>query len=310
MAVYLVTGAAGFIGSNLVEALLDKGESVISLDNFSNGRRSNLDFVKAHPNASNHTFIEGDIRSLDTCQAACQGVDYILHQAALGSVPRSIEEPILYHENNTTGTVNIFKSAQDNGVKRVVYASSSSVYGDTPTLPKVETMPPTPKSPYAVSKLNTEFYGAVFTETYGLETVGLRYFNVFGPKQDPSSQYAAAVPKFITAALHNEPITIYSDGKQTRDFTFIQNVIDANLNACSAAPDACGKTYNIGCGSRISINNLVHDICTLTKSQSKIEYQPKRLGDVRDSLADIGLARQYLKLDTFIALKEIGRAHV
>ena len=301
---YLITGAAGFIGSNLVEELINNNHTVIGLDNLSTGQRQNIDSIKNHEKKENFTFIEGDIRDLSVCQNACKEVDYVLHQAALGSVPRSMEFPLLYEENNTKGTLNMMVAARDNKVKRFIFASSSSVYGDTPTLPKIESMPVTPLSPYAATKVAKEIYGAIFFKAYGLETIGLRYFNVFGPKQDPNSQYAAAIPKFITSALNNTPITIFGDGEQTRDFTFIKNVIDANLNACQAPQSACGKSYNIGCGERITINDLIKHITKITNSTSKPKHDPPRKGDVRDSLASTTLAKENLGITESIKLEE------
>lgn len=304
MSHYLVTGAAGFIGSNLVDHLLSEGETVTALDNLSTGLASNIAFLKKHPNAHLLTFIEGDITDLKTCMTACEGKDFVLHQAALGSVPRSLKEPHLYNENNIVGTFNMMSAARDAGVKRFVYASSSSVYGDTPTLPKVETMVPRPKSPYAISKITNEYYGKVFTQEYGLPTIGLRYFNVFGPRQSPTSDYAAAIPKFVTAYLNNQSPTIYGDGEQTRDFTFIKNVIKANLNACQAEEDAFGLAYNIGCGSRISINDLVFAIKDIIGSDKDPIYEPSRAGDVRDSLSDVRLSEKHLNLTETISLKD------
>jgi UDP-N-acetylglucosamine 4-epimerase len=302
MSVFLVTGVSGFIGSNLSFFLLKEGHRVIGLDNFSTGFRDNLSESLSHPN---FTLIDGDIRDLDTCKKACEGVDFVLHQAALGSVPRSLSEPILYHENNTGGTLNMMVAARDAGtVKRFVYASSSSVYGDTPVLPKVETMTPNPKSPYAISKLSTEHYGSVFFNAYGLQTIGLRYFNVFGPRQNPNSQYAAVIPKFITAGLRGIAPTIHGDGEQTRDFTYIDNVIQANLKSCYADASACGKAYNVGCGDRISLNLLAQEIAKLTGNTCAAVYTPPRVGDVKDSLADIHLAQQHLGVSEFISLQE------
>ncbi|MSR88607.1 MAG: SDR family oxidoreductase [Candidatus Margulisbacteria bacterium] len=298
MSTYLITGVAGFIGSHLVNRLVTMGHEVVGLDNFSSGFRENL---ISHPL---FRFIEGDIRDLETCQAVCKGVDFILHQAALGSVPRSIEEPLLYHHNNVTGTLNLLLAARDAGVKRFVLASSSSVYGDTPILPKIETMPLQPKSPYAISKLACEHYGKLFNDIYELPTIGLRYFNVFGPRQNPDSQYAAVIPKFLKAFLSNESPTIFGDGEQTRDFTFIDNVIDANLKACVAPLSSCGASYNIGCGDRISLNQLVIEIQTLTGSTAKPIYADTRLGDVRDSLASIQLATECLNLAPQISLRD------
>lgn len=298
MSTYLVTGAAGFIGSNLVNHLLGLGHKVIGFDNLSSGFTDNL---VPHPLFS---FIEGDIRDAEACTLICKGIDFVLHQAALGSVPRSIEEPLLYHHNNVTGTLNLLLAARDARVQRFVFASSSSVYGDTPTLPKIETMPLQPKSPYAVSKLACEHYGKLFNDIYGLPTVGLRYFNVFGPRQNPNSQYAAVIPKFMTAYLANESPTIFGDGEQTRDFTFIDNVIDANLKACVAPLTSCGASYNIGCGDRISLNQLAKEIKTLTVSTAEPVYDAPRQGDVRDSLASIQLSMENLNLAPQISLRD------
>lgn len=301
---FLVTGAAGFIGSNLVQYLLDHNHNVIAFDNLSTGKKNNLDFTKTHPNKRNFKFIKGDIQNYRSCELACEGVDFILHQAALGSVPKSIEHPLLYNENNIGGTLNIFESAKKNNVKCVVYASSSSVYGDTPTLPKIESMTPAPKSPYAVSKLTTEIYGKLYWTLYQLPTIGLRYFNVFGPKQNPNSQYAAVIPKFITSFLNNESPIIYGDGKQTRDFTYIDNVIHANIQACMASKSAFGDAFNIGCGDRISINELATIIKAETNSSANPHYKASRAGDVKDSLASIEKAQQHLNLPPFIGLNE------
>jgi UDP-N-acetylglucosamine 4-epimerase len=291
----LVTGAAGFIGSSLVNHLLSTHHTVVALDNLSTGFETNLSFLKQHPNAKNLQIITGDIQNLDTCQTACHNISYVLHQAALGSVPRSIEDPGLYNDNNITGTHNMLIAARDNGVKRFIYASSSSVYGDTPTLPKVETMAPHPKSPYAVSKLTNEYHAKLFWDLYQLPTIGLRYFNVFGPRQNPNSQYAAAVPKFITAYLENTAPTIYGNGEQTRDFTYIDNVIHANLTACETTTEnAYGQAYNIGCGNRISINDLIKAIKTNVNSTIDPIYDSPRAGDVKDSLADITKSQSLL----------------
>jgi UDP-N-acetylglucosamine 4-epimerase len=299
MSKYLITGAAGFIGSNLTEHLLNEGHTVIGLDNLSHGSKDNLKEALQNPN---FTFIKGDITNSETCEEACKNCDYVLHQAALGSVPRSIELPHLYNSNNINGTFNMMMAAKNAGVKRFVYASSSSVYGDTPTLPKVESMIPRPKSPYAISKISNEYYGKVFSEVYGLPTIGLRYFNVFGPKQSPNSQYAAVIPKFITALLNNEAPTINGDGEQTRDFTFISNVIQANLNACHAKEPAFGKAFNIGCGSRISLNMLIESMKTTLASTVTPIYGPPRAGDVKDSLADINEAKTHLNFKDLVNL--------
>jgi nucleoside-diphosphate-sugar epimerase len=285
---YLITGGAGFIGSNLVEALLARGESVRVLDNFVTGRRENL-----APFAGKFELLEGDIADPATCRAAVRGVRFVLHQAALPSVARSIEDPLATHRTNVDGTVQLFLAARDAGVQRVVYASSSSVYGDTPTLPKHEAMQPNPISPYAVSKLVTEHYASVFGRIYGLETVGLRYFNVFGPRQDPNSHYAAVIPKFIQALLRGESPTIYGDGTQSRDFCFIANVVSANLLACTA-PGAAGVVANVACGSRIDLNELVARLQKLLGVSIPATYAPARTGDVKHSLADISRAESAL----------------
>jgi len=285
MSSYLVTGGAGFIGSHIVDALLARGDRVRVLDNFSTGRRENLAHV-----AGDIELIEGDLRDRDAVCRAVRGMEYVLHQAALPSVPRSIKDPLSTHEVNVTGTVNILTAAREAGVRRVVYASSSSVYGDTPELPKREDMPPRPRSPYAVSKLAGEQYCRAFWYSYGLETVCLRYFNIFGPRQDPSSAYAAAIPRFVTALLNGGDIRIFGDGLQTRDFTFVANAVSANLLA-AATPSAAGTICNIACGERTSLLALVDVLQGLTATTASIIHEPPRPGDVRDSLADISLAR-------------------
>ncbi|RMG87372.1 MAG: SDR family oxidoreductase, partial [Candidatus Dadabacteria bacterium] len=257
MATFLVTGVAGFIGSNLAEALLARGHRVRGLDNFLTGKPENLEGLDGLE------FLEGDVRDPGACREACEGVDYVLHEAALGSVPRSIEDPALSNECNVTGTLNLLVAARDAGVKRLVFAASSSAYGDTPTLPKVEDMRPQPLSPYALTKLAGEEYCRLFFELYGLETVSLRYFNVFGKRQDPFSTYAAVIPKFVSALLRGEPPEIYGDGEQTRDFTYIADVVQANLRACEAPREACGQVYNVAYGERISLNALYREIAGL-----------------------------------------------
>lgn len=288
MARYLVTGAGGFVGSNLVQALLKAGDTPRGLDNFITGKRENVAALGAFD------FIEGDVRDLETCRRACEGVDYVLHEAALGSVPRSVDDPILSNDCNVNGTLNMLVAARDAGVRRFVYAASSSAYGDTPTLPKVETMPPRPLSPYALTKFAGERYCQIFHKIYGLETVCLRYFNVFGARQDPDSVYAAVIPKFVSALLSGESPTIFGDGGQTRDFTYVADVVQANLKACAAPPRACGNVFNVACGEQTSLNELFERISQLLGSTAEPVYKDSRVGDVRDSLADISKARDLL----------------
>ncbi len=288
MARYLVTGAAGFIGSNIVEELVGRGEQVVALDNLSTGRLGNLE-----PMLANIAFIQGDIGDESALKRAIEGADYVLHQAALPSVPRSVQDPLASHEANATGTLKLLITARDAGVKRVVYASSSSVYGDSPTLPKQEDMPTRPLSPYAVNKLAGEEYCKVFTRVYGLPTVALRYFNVFGPRQDPTSQYAAVIPAFISAMREGRRPVIYGDGLQTRDFTFVSNVVHANLLACESE-GAVGRAVNIACGESISLLDLVAQINGLLGAQIEAFFEPPRIGDVKHSLADISQARALL----------------
>jgi UDP-N-acetylglucosamine/UDP-N-acetylgalactosamine 4-epimerase len=297
---YYLTGVSGFIASNIASYIQGCKDEIVGLDNFSTGFKSNLALL----GNDNFKFMEGDIRSLETCRKACEGADYVIHQAALGSVPRSLEQPLLYNENNITGTLNMLIAAKEAGVKSFVFASSSSVYGDTEVLPKVETMIPNPKSPYALGKITGEYYCRIFTEEYGLPTVILRYFNVFGPRQDPKSQYSAVIPKFITSFLKNESPVIYGDGEQTRDFTYVENVVKANLLACDAPKEVWGKPINIGCGSRVSINMLAKIIKDLTKSSAEIRYEDPRPGDVKDSLADITIAKEKLGLTDYISLEQ------
>jgi UDP-N-acetylglucosamine/UDP-N-acetylgalactosamine 4-epimerase len=292
MTSFLVTGAAGFIGSNLVEALIARGHRVVGLDNFITGRRENL-----APFADRMTLIEGDVRDPATCRRACGGADFVLHEAALGSVPRSVDDPAATNDHNVTGTLNMLVAARDARVRRFVYAASSSAYGDTAVLPKVETMPSAPLSPYAVSKHVGELYCAVFHAIYGLPTVSLRYFNVFGPRQDPNGAYAAVIPRFAAAILGGERPMIYGDGEQTRDFCFVDNVVQANLLACEAPPEALGQVFNIGAAGRISLNALTRRMLELLGSDLDPEHGPARPGDVRDSQADIGKARRLLGYD-------------
>jgi UDP-glucose 4-epimerase len=283
----LVTGGAGFIGSHLAGRLLQEGHEVRILDSFATGRRSNLEHLEGVE------VIEGDIRSYERALTAVRGCDYVLHQAALPSVPRSIQDPLTSAAVNTTGTLNVLLAARDAGVRRVVYASSSSVYGASTVLPKHEKLMPEPISPYAVSKLAAESYCRAFSAVYDVECVALRYFNVFGPRQDPQSQYAAVIPRFITAALEGRAPTVFGDGEQSRDFTFIENVVSANLLALTA-PDAVGEVFNIACGERYTLNTLLSVIGEAVGSPIAPDYLHDRPGDVRHSQADIDKARRLL----------------
>ena len=288
MAHYLVTGGAGFIGSNIVEELLRRGERVRVLDDFSTGRRENI-----APFLGQIELIEGDLRDLDVVRRAVAGVDVVLHQGALPSVQRSIDDPLTTHAINATGTLHVLLAARDAGVKRVVYASSSSVYGDSPTLPKREDMLPMPKSPYAITKIAGEYYCRVFWQVYGLETVALRYFNVFGPRQDPTSHYAAVVPRFVTALLRGEPPTVYGDGLQSRDFTYVANVVQANLLAATV-PRVTGETFNVACGERYTLLDLLAALNDILGTQIASVHDPARAGDVRHSQADIAAIQEKL----------------
>ena len=300
---WLVTGAAGFIGSNLAEALLNLGQRVVGLDNFATGYQHNIDAVRdavGAEAASRFRFIEGDIRDLATCRAACEDVDFVLHQAALGSVPRSIKTPLDTHAVNVDGFVNMLLAARDAGVQRFVYASSSSVYGDHPGLPKVEEEIGTPLSPYAVSKRVDELYARTFQDHYGLETIGLRYFNVFGRRQDPNGAYAAVIPKWIGQLLDGDRPAIFGDGETSRDFCYIANVVQANLRAAVAPAEATNAVYNIAYGDRTTLNELYAAIVgTLEAQRPELDlpdpnYGDFRPGDVRHSLADITAARTRL----------------
>ena len=292
MATYLVTGGAGFIGSNIVRELLSRGETVRVFDNISTGRRENLADVLADID-----LVEGDVRHLDLCRRVAQGADVVLHQGAVPSVQRSVEDPITCNEVNVNGTLNMLVAARDAGARRFVFASSSSIYGDSPTLPKHEEMPPQPKSPYAVSKLAAEKYCQAFTEVYGLETVSLRYFNVFGPRQDPTSHYSAVIPLFIKALLAGQPPTIYGDGLQSRDFTFVQNVVNANLLAATTS-NVAGQVFNMACGERYSLLDLMDALNEILDLNIEPVFAPARTGDVKHSLADISAARERLGYDT------------
>lgn len=293
---FVVTGGAGFIGSHLVRALVDAHHDVVIIDDFSTGHRENIAEMLADV-----TLVEGSVSDLAACVRACAGATYVLHQAALPSVPRSVKDPVRSHEVNATGTLNVLIAARDAGVRRVVYAGSSSVYGNTPTLPKHEDMPPRPMSPYAVSKLAGEGYCRAFHATYGLETVVLRYFNVFGPRQDPRSQYSGVIARFIDAALGDQVPTVYGDGEQTRDFTYVENVVRANLLACEAAA-AAGGVFNIGCGTRVSVNELWTRVSRIMGRAAQPNYDVQRASDVRDSQADITRAKSVLGYEPVITL--------
>lgn len=290
-AVFLVTGGAGFIGSNLCETLLIKGYKVRCLDDLSNGKQENVDLFI---NNLNYTFIKGDIRNLDTCTKACEGVNYVLHQAAWGSVPRSIEMPLLYEEINIKGTLNMMEAARQNGVKKFVYASSSSVYGDEPNLPKQEGREGNLLSPYSLTKRVDEEYGKLYSKLYGLDTYGLRYFNVFGKRQNPNGAYAAVIPKFIKLLLADEQPTINGDGKQSRDFTYIENVVEANLKACKASQEAAGQAYNIAYGGREYLIDIYNGLCKALGRDIKPIFGPERKGDIKHSNADISKAKELL----------------
>lgn len=291
---FLVTGGAGFIGSNLCEAILNMGHRVRCLDDLSTGKRGNVEMFLDHPN---YTFIKGDIKDLDTCMKATEGVDYVLHQAAWGSVPRSIELPMFYAHNNIMGTMNMLEAALKNGVKRFVYASSSSVYGDEPVLPKQEGREGNLLSPYAVGKRVNEECAKQYTMHFGLETVGLRYFNVFGRRQDPDGAYAAVIPKFIKQLLSGETPTINGDGKQSRDFTYIENVIEANLKACLAPKEATGEAYNIAYGGRDYLIDIYYALTAALGMNLEPNFGPERAGDIKHSNADISKARRLLGYD-------------
>jgi nucleoside-diphosphate-sugar epimerase len=284
---YLVTGGAGFIGSHLVEELVRRGHRVRVADSLITGKRENL----AHVPAAD--FIEGDLADLDVARRAVAGVDYVLHQAAIPSVPRSVEDPVTSNRANIDASINVLVAARDAGVRRLVYAGSSSAYGNAPTLPKVETMPTAPLSPYALQKLVAEQYCQMFTTLYGFETVTIRYFNVFGPRQDPSSAYSGVISLFISSLCDGRAATIHGDGEQTRDFTYVANVVDGVLRACDA-PEANGQVINVATGGRISLNELFETIRTLVGATVRPVYGPPRAGDVRDSQADISKAERLL----------------
>lgn len=289
--VFLVTGGAGFIGSNLCETILEMGYKVKCLDNLSTGKQENIDLFINHPN---YTFIQGDITDLDTCLKACKNVDYVLHQAAWGSVPRSIEMPLFYEKVNINGTLNMMEAARQSTVKKFVYASSSSVYGDHPVLPKVEGQEGNLLSPYALTKRVDEEYGKLYKKLYNLDTYGMRYFNVFGRRQDPDGAYAAVIPKFIKQLMQDEQPTINGDGKQSRDFTYIENVIEANLKACLAPSEYAGEAFNIAYGGREYLIDIYYDLCKSLGKEIEPYFGPERGGDIKHSNADISKARKML----------------
>ena len=299
MSKILVTGGAGFIGSNLAEALLRRGHFVRVLDDFSTGRRENLIFDKRYPSLG---IMEGDIREAATCQEAVKGMEYVFHQAALPSVQRSVEDPATSNAVNVGGTLNILLAAREEGLNRVIYASSSSVYGDTPTLPKHEEMPSHPLSPYALQKYIGEQYCQLFHQLYGLETVSLRYFNIFGPKQDPNSIYSAVIPKFIDALIQDRPPIIFGDGEQSRDFTYVENVVQANLLAMSAE-HLHGEAINIACGQRTSLNQLLDILKGILRSKQSPVYEEPRKGDVRHSLADIRKGKEIMNYEPTVGIE-------
>jgi len=306
MSVYVVAGGGGFIGSNITEHLLCAGEDVRVLDNFATGRRSNLEQAGAWAAEGGGSFrlVEGDIRDDTACDEAMAGADYVLLLAAIPSVPRSVADPLTTNDVNVRGALTVLEAARRNKLKRVVYSSSSSLYGESETLPKVETMPPAPISPYGLQKLTSETYCRLYHRLYGTPTVALRYFNVFGPRQDPSSDYAAVIPRFITAIKAGERPTIYGDGEQTRDFTFVANVIQANLLSCRAGDSALGGAFNIGCGTRISLNELASTIAELTGQVIEPIYSDPRAGDIKHSLAGIEQATRHLGFEPAIDLVE------
>jgi len=299
LARYLVTGVAGFIGRSIAAALLARGETVRGIDNFITGKRSNLAGLETME------FIEGDLTDPAACAQACEGIEIVFHEAALASVPRSVADPVSTNQNCVDATLNVLVAARAAGVRRVIYAGSSSAYGDTPTLPKREEMLPNPISPYAVAKLAGEHYMGAFARVYGLETVVLRYFNVFGPYQDPTSHYSGVLAIFCRRMLAGEQVTIYGDGEQSRDFTYIDNVVHANLLAAAAPADkVSGKMMNMATGSRITLNETFSILCDLTGYRGKPIYAEERAGDIRDSLADIGLAEELLGYKPLVDFRE------
>ncbi|HVM75876.1 MAG TPA: SDR family oxidoreductase [Candidatus Saccharimonadales bacterium] len=295
---YLVTGGAGFIGSNTVDELVRRGHSVVVLDDLSTGKEENLADVRGKI-----TFVKGSITDLEAVQKAIHQADHVLHLAARTSVPRSVKDPLDTNRINVEGTLNVLVAARDNKVKRLVFAASSSAYGETPALPKVESMQPDPISPYGVSKYVGELYASVFGRCYGLETVGLRYFNIFGPRQDPDSPYSGVLSRFVTAFLSDEQPVVYGDGEQTRDFTFVDNAVQANLLACDA-PGVAGQIFNIGTGGRVSLNQTLELLRTISGKPLQAQHEPPRDGDIRDSQADISKAREMLGYESAVGFEQ------
>jgi len=295
---YLVTGGAGFIGSNTVDELVRRGHSVVVLDDLSSGKEDNLAEVR-----NKITFIKGGITDIEVVRKAMHEAEYVLHLGARTSVPRSVKDPIETNKINIDGTLNVLVAAKDLKVKRVVFAASSSAYGETPTLPKVETMQPQPISPYGVTKFVGELYAQTFGRCYGLENVSLRYFNIFGPRQDPGSPYSGVLAKFCTAFLEDTPPVVFGDGEQTRDFTYVENAVHANLLACEA-PNVSGKVFNVGVGGRVSLNEVLRELGKITGKTMEAKYEPPREGDIRDSQADISQAREFLGYKPQVSFEE------
>jgi nucleoside-diphosphate-sugar epimerase len=299
MAKYLVTGGAGFIGSNIVKRLLNEGHEVRVIDNFSTGKKKNIE-----PFLDKIDLLDGDFTDLDVARSAVKGMDYVIHTGAIPSVPRSVDDPIKTNNSNITGTLNLLIASRDEKVKRFVYSASSSAYGDSKVMPKEETMPTAPKSPYAIQKLVGEMYCQNFYKIYGLETVCLRYFNVFGPNQDPESVYSAVIPMFIKKIMKGETPVINGDGTTSRDFTYVDNNVDANLRACVAGSECAGEVINIACGYEVSLNELVQKINTEFKTDVKPEYKDERVGDVKHSLADISKAEKLLGYKPLVSFED------
>jgi nucleoside-diphosphate-sugar epimerase len=295
---YLVTGGAGFIGSNTVDELVRRGHSVVVLDDLSSGKEDNLAELR-----NKITLIKGSITDIEVVRKAMYEAEYVLHLAARTSVPRSVKDPVETNKINIDGTLNVLVAAKELKVRRVVFAASSSAYGETPTLPKVETMQPQPISPYGVTKFVGELYGQTFGRCYGLENVSLRYFNIFGPRQDPSSPYSGVLAKFCTAFLEDSQPMVFGDGEQTRDFTYVENAVQANLLACEA-PNVSGKVFNVGVGGRVSLNDVLRELQKITGKKLEAKYDPPRDGDIRDSQADISRAREFLGYDPQVTFED------